>query len=118
MNIKIVKRTITKQGTKLIKKHYVIYHVDQAKSKTMKDNIKCKKEKQFQETLLEIKASSENHRFRIKLLDTSTEPASYIWLTTISSVEQIFCRDKLTFWDIIFELDLYSLYFTTDVIIV
>lgn len=56
----------------------------------MKDNIKCKKEKQFQQTLLEIKANLENHRFRIKLLDTSTEPASYIWLTTISLVEQIF----------------------------
>ena len=72
----------------------------------MKDNITCKKEKQFQQTLLEIKANLENHRFRTKLLDTSAEPASYIWLTAILPVEQIFCLNKLIFWDIIFELDL------------
>ena len=50
-------------------------------------------------TLTKIKQTLENDRSRYKLLESSTEPTVYNWLTTIPLMEHDFYLKKTTFWD-------------------
>ena len=49
--------------------------------------------------MAKIKRNLENDRSRIKLLELSTEPTAYNWLTTIPLMEHDFYLNKTKFWD-------------------
>ena len=58
-----------------------------------------KKPKQSKYTLKKINGKLKNDHSQLKMLDSSTEPTTYNWLTTISLIEVSFYLNKSIFWD-------------------
>ena len=92
-------RILTQEGSELIKNQQLIYNVNPNKLKEVKNSIKCEKSKQHEDTLMKIKQTLENDKYRLKLLESSIEPTAYNWLTTIPLVDHDFYLDKTAFWD-------------------
>ena len=95
------KRT-SEEGTSLIKKQQHIYRIDQQKQNIVKLNIRSDKNKECEEQLNSAKHQMEDeqhHKVKIKLIDASSEPTTYNWLTTISLEKHSFHLGKSTVLD-------------------
>ena len=91
-------RKISEEGSTLIKKQQDIYTVDEYKINNIKAEIKSQNTKDHENKLNEIKAQQSDQN-KIKVINASTEPTAYNWLTTIPLVEHGFHLEKNVFWD-------------------
>ena len=91
-------RKISEEGSTLIKKQQDIYTVDEHKINNIKAEIKSQNTKDHENKSNEIKAQLSDQN-KIKVINASTEPTAYNWLTTIPLVEHGFHLEKNVFWD-------------------